>query len=93
MSKENVISLLKSINTLPALRTALNSQFYLNFLIIRNQATPSEDKFTDGLQVIAASYSSVIISNDNYLINTLTPAINPDQPAINISSLVNGVHN
>ncbi|PWY56054.1 hypothetical protein DGG96_08945 [Legionella qingyii] len=92
LSKDNIATLLKKLNTLPALRTALYSQFYLNFLIIRNQATPREDRFTDSLQVIAASYFSVIISHDNYLLNTLLPSLNPDQLGENISSLVDSVH-
>ncbi|ARG97100.1 hypothetical protein [Legionella micdadei] len=84
---ENAVCLMKRLGSYPALRTSLYSQFYLNYLIIRNQATPSEDKFTDSLQLIGASYSSAIVSHDNYLLNTLANALNPDIQIVKINSL------
>lgn len=79
---------IKNINNFPALRTALYSQFYLNFLLIKNLTTPSEDKFTDSLQVISSSYSTAIISDDKYLIKTLAPAVNPDIQLLEISKII-----
>ncbi|STX37486.1 hypothetical protein [Legionella feeleii] len=92
LSKENTILLLKKLNAYPALRTALYSQFYLNFLIIRNRSIPSEDKFTDSLQVIGASYFSSIVSNDKYLIDTLANTVNPDIQVIKVQAINSPAH-
>ncbi|HAT1740213.1 TPA: hypothetical protein I8Y95_003030 [Legionella pneumophila] len=87
LSQDNAMLFLKKLNSFKALRTALYSQFYLNYLIIRNRAIPSEDKFTDSLQIIGASYFSCIVSNDKYLLETLAPNLNPDIQVFKINSL------
>lgn len=87
LSESNAIFFLKKLNEFKALRTALYSQFYLNYLIINSHTIPSEDKFTDSLQIIGASYFSSIISNDKYLLNTLAPALNPNIEIIKIDFL------
>lgn len=88
ITKEDVINLFENIQKFPALRTSLYSQFYLNFLIIKNGATPREDRFTDSLQVIAASYFSLIIADDRGIVDTLVPNLNPSQQAIRALSLI-----
>lgn len=87
LSKQNAIHFFKKLDSFPALRTSLYSQFFLNSLIIKSKATPSKDKFTDSLQIVGASYFTSIVSNDDYLLNNLSPAINPDLQKININSL------
>lgn len=87
LPKEDVINLFNKIENFPALRTSLYSQFYLNFLIIKNGTTPREDRFTDSLQVIVASYFSIIITNDIYIVDTLVPYLNPTQHAIRAPEL------
>lgn len=87
LSQNHTILLLKKLNSYIALRTSLYSQFYLNYLIIKNHATPSEDKFTDSLQLIGASYCFGIVSNDKYLLDTLAPTLNPDIEIITTDSL------
>lgn len=82
LSKEDVINLFNNIENFPALRTSLYSQFYLNFLMIKNGTTPREDRFTDSLQVIAASYFSFMITDDIYIVDTLVPHLNSTQQAI-----------
>ena len=87
LSPNDTSRLLINLNSFPALHTALMAQFFKNYLIAKNGATPSEDKFTDSLQIIGASYSSVIVSDDKYLINTLVNSLNPKIEAIAVRSL------
>lgn len=88
LSKEKTMFFLKKLNSFPALRAVIYSQFYLNYLVIINAETPSEDKFTDSLQIIGASYCSNLVSHDNYLLTKLANTLNPDIQPINISSLI-----
>lgn len=88
LSEIDAIKLLDNINNFKALRTALYSHFYLNFLIIKNGNTPKEDKFTDSLQLVSASYFSVIISDDRYMIDTLVPNLNTTQKTIKVSTVM-----
>lgn len=86
-SEEHSKKLLEKIDSYPAFRTLLYSQFFMNYQIIRNGTTPKEDKFTDSLQWIGASYCSAIISNDGYLLDTLSKNIHPYIQPISIKSL------
>lgn len=86
-SKEDATNLFNNINNFPAFRTSLYSQFYLNFSIIKNGDTPREDRFTDSLQVISASYFSIMLTNDKDIVDTLVPHLNPLQKAILIPTI------
>ncbi len=57
---------IKNINSYPAFRTLLYSQFYITYSIIQGSGNnqPSEDRLTDSLQLIEASYCTAFLSND-----------------------------
>ncbi|KTD04388.1 hypothetical protein Lgee_0141 [Legionella geestiana] len=87
LPQDQANNLLKKLNSYRALRTSLYSQFYLNYLIIKNHTKPREDRFTDSLQLIGASYCSCIISHDKNLLDTLAPNLNPDIDPIRVDFL------
>ena len=82
------IKLLCDLNEYPALRTAIYPQLVLNYKTEFNKATPSQDKYTDSVQLIESSYCSAIISHDNYFINILAKNLNPYIQSKSIEELI-----
>jgi hypothetical protein len=72
-----------------ALRTGIRDQIYLDLHTENYKVTPSEHKFTDGIQVIEASYFPVFISYDKNLVEEYCKILNPDIQPINIKDLIN----
>ncbi|MBY0545024.1 MAG: hypothetical protein K2Q14_05690 [Gammaproteobacteria bacterium] len=80
------------ISTYPTLRALLLYHLYLDFLTeksLQPQNLLKKDKFTDGVQIIEASYCSALITNDKDLANLHTKNLNPNITPIYFPNLIN----
>lgn len=75
------LELSQSLNSYPALRSAIRANLYLSFICIVHNTSPSYDKPDDYRHIIDSSYSKVIITADEQLIRT-TNRINQDLDVI-----------
>ncbi|WP_218814695.1 hypothetical protein [Rickettsiella endosymbiont of Dermanyssus gallinae] len=66
-----------NMETYPSLTNLLRSQLYLDFLTNTNPDTPSENKFTDAIVLIEASYCTDFLSHDRNFIKMHAKCINP----------------
>ena len=76
LADKEIIKFIDNQTSYPALRTLIYVYLYLEFLTETNNATPSEDRFTDALVMIEGAYCTTIISDDESFIHKVTTPYN-----------------
>lgn len=88
LTELNLFNLIKNISSFPALRALIYSNLYIGYLTEIDRIKPKEDRFTDSLVLIEASYCTAFLSNDQTLINKHAININPAIQLINLNDIV-----